>query len=170
MKNIKAMPAGRQGFSLFEMLIVIFIFGILGALSTQIIMLSLRSSAKSESLVKVREDLNYTLSVMEREIRGASSITCPDTNTLNYTNSLGLPGSFVCLTSDNTTYYVASGSAQVRMTGTDVSMSTCSFECDEGSANSPPSVTINLQAKNTNKSGVETANMSVETQIYLRNY
>jgi prepilin-type N-terminal cleavage/methylation domain-containing protein len=158
----------HRGFSLFEMLIVIFIFGVLGALTTQIIMLSLKSSAKSESLVKVREDLNSTLAIMEREIRGASSVTCdPDTGVINYTNAQGHPGSFACSQLDDN-YFVASASA--RVTGSNVVITRCSFICNLSTSGGPPSVSIEMVAHNNNKSGVEAANISVSTQIYLRNY
>jgi len=161
----------QLGFSLFEMLIVIFIFGVLGALTTQIIMLSLRSSAKSESLVKVREDLNSTLAVMEREVRGASSVTCdPDTGVVNYINAQGHPGSFACTSQAQPadTFFVASASA--RITGSDVVITDCNFTCNTSSSGGPPSVSIELVGHNNNKSGVEVASMSVSTQIYLRNY
>lgn len=157
---------------MFEMLIVIFIFGLLGALTTQIIMLSLRGANKSESLVKVREDLNSTLAVMEREIRSASSITCSqDSNNntvVSYNNALGLPGSFTCVSQGDSNFYVASVSA--RMTGSDIQITDCEFTCDTNASGGTPSLTIDLSAKNTNKTGVESANMSVSTQIYLRNY
>lgn len=155
------------GFSLFEMLVVIMIFGILGTLTTQIIMLSLRSANKSESLVKVREDLNNTLAVMEREIRGASKIISCDDNVVSYTNSQNNPGSFSCLGVDGD-WYVAKGTD--RMTGNDIKVTACSISCTTGSSDGPPSVTVNLTAHNTNKSGIESANMDTSTQIYLRNY
>ena len=160
--NEKSLPAGGQGFSLVEMLVVICIFGILGIITTQIITLSVRSSGKSESIVKVREDLNHVMGVMERELRNASDVNCSeDSHTINYLNAANSWASFSCAGSAGN-MYVASASAQI--TGNDINITNCSFACN------PPLVTINLTAQNTNKTGVEAATVDISTQIDLRNY
>jgi len=157
------MKKNTKGFSLFEMLMVTLILGILGAVTTQIIFLALKSSTKSESTVFVRENLNYAMSIMERELRNASSISCTSESRIDYKNFLGLDSSFSC-----TETQIASNSAQ--MTGDNISITGCNFLCDQAVAGRPAAVTIHLSAKNTNKSGADASAADISTKIYLRNY
>ena len=69
----------QKGMSLLEILVVVAIFSILGVIVTRSVLLTLRGSKKSESQVKVRENVNYALAVIERQLRNADSIvTCPN--------------------------------------------------------------------------------------------
>jgi len=154
----------KRGFSLIEMLIVVLIFGILGVITTQIITLSVRTAGKSESTVKVREDLNHVIGVMERELRNASNVNCSDDHhTINYLNAANSWVSFSCAGSADSMYVASASAAQI--TGTDTSITICNFSCPTDS-----SVTIELQANNAAKSGVESAVVDISTQINLRNY
>lgn len=163
----------KRGISLIEILIVITIFAVLGILATRGILLTLRGTRKSESVGKVRENISYSLAVIERQIRNAGSVSpCPNTNplVLNYIDANGTPTSFSCVNVGPTGGYIASGSA--RLTSSDISLTSCSFSCistPTGSA-TLPSVTINVTAQNSGALGVETAQVSATTTIYLRTY
>jgi len=129
---------------------VVSIFAILGILITQSIILSVSGSKKSESLVKVRESLNYSLSVMERQIRNADSIpSCPnlDMTYLAYTDQNGNPSYFQCLLNPSGIGTIASGSAT--LTGSDINVIGCSLTCMPGQGTNPPIVTISIEAKDT---------------------
>ncbi|HKC04336.1 MAG TPA: type II secretion system protein, partial [Patescibacteria group bacterium] len=92
----------ESGLSLLEILVVVSIFAFLGILITRSIILTVAGSRKSESLVKVRESLNYSLSVIERQLRNANSIpNCPnlDSTYLAYNDQNGNPTSFSCASS-----------------------------------------------------------------------
>jgi len=69
----------NSGLSLIEILIVITIFAVIGILSTRSVFLTLRGAKKSDSLVRVRENVNNALSVIERQIRNSEKVTCPST-------------------------------------------------------------------------------------------
>lgn len=159
MKNLKF----KKGISLIEILVVIMIFAILGILISRVILVTLRGSGKSDSLVKVRENLSYSLAVIEREIRNAETITCPSSTQVNYTNSRGTSTYFSCSGSR-----VASGSAW--LTSDEVSITACSFTCTAASGHVPPSVTISLEAKDATITGVVAAQATVTTKIFLRTY
>jgi prepilin-type N-terminal cleavage/methylation domain-containing protein len=168
------------GFSLVEMLVVIFIFSILGVVTTQSLALSLRGSQKSESVGLVKENLEYTVSTMERLLRNARSINVTDCNTnsdrLDYVDEYGIAAYFEC---SNTEAAIASGSATTSTTMTSNQVEIlCSgagyspFSCQEpADPNSPSTVTIELRGRDANLgSGVEGADVTVNTKVLLRTY
>lgn len=158
-----------NGFSLVEILIVISIFGIIGVLATRSVFMTLRGAKKSESLVRVRENVNYSLAVIERQLRNAESITCPNPSTdlLNYVSLEGTNTSFSCAIAA-TTGHIASGSA--RLTADDIQVTDCSFTCTQSDLNNPPSVKISVSAVDTVTTGIEKGSVSSQTEIVLRNY
>jgi len=161
----------QKGQSLLEILVVISIFAILGILITQSVILSVSGSKKSESLVRVRESLNYSLSVMERQIRNADSIPdCPnlDTTYLAYTDQDGNSTYFQCLLNPNAIGTIASGSAS--LTGSDVNVTGCSLACTPGQGSNPSTVTISLEAKDSQSTGAQNSAVTLTSQINLRNY
>ncbi|MCX7928282.1 MAG: type II secretion system GspH family protein [Patescibacteria group bacterium] len=176
MKRIKF----TQGFSLVEMIIVISVFSILAVVVTQSLTLSLRGAQKGRAVGSVRENLEFAISVMERQLRNAKSLNCAESNhnTLVYVDSYGNNARFACVTQGVQTY-IASGSASLtRLTNSSVNVVNCNdtstteriFSCTQGSG-SPDSVIIKIRASDA--SGVGQAEGSSETfttQISLRNY
>lgn len=160
----------NKGLSLLEILVVMGIFAILGVLATGVITLSLQGSRKGGSMVKVRENVNYAVAIMERQLRNAETITdCTTTGTtsLSYTDATGIPTFFECKDLA-TNGYVASGSA--RLTNNDVKVTSCSFSCP-GSVSIPPQVEINITATDPNAATAkESATVSITTMIDLRTY
>ncbi len=163
-KNIK-------GFSLIEILVVITIFAVLGIIVTSSIVLTLQGTKKSESLIKVRENLNYSLAVIERNIRNANSIpVCPeeDSSAINYLDQYGQATSFSCANTGQEDSYIASGSS--RLTTDAIKLIGCSFVCTPSDSSTPPFVTIDLIVEDASASGSQKAEVTASTQIYLRNY
>lgn len=157
-----------KGFSLVEILVVITIFAVIGILSTRSLFLTLRGAKKSDSLVRVRENVNLALSVIERQIRNSESVDCLSSTPeqLVYTALEGVDTSFSCTTGFDK--YIASGSA--RLTSEDISVTSCSFTCSQTDVNTPPSVKINITAEDNTSSSVEKGSITTETQIVARNY
>lgn len=156
--------------SLLEILVVVTIFAFLGILITRSIILTVAGSRKSESLVKVRESLNYSLSVIERQLRNADAIpNCPniDTTYLGYNDQNGNPTSFSCI-SDAGVGAIASGSAS--LSSSEINIVACSIVCSPGEGVNPSKVTISLEAKDAHAVGTENATVTLTTQITLRNY
>ena len=171
----------QKGFSLIEMLVVITVFAILGVLISQIIFLTIRSTNKNEAAIKTRENLNYAIAVMERNIRYAKSIvtpTCDGSSSLAisyvdiYSNAVG--------TFDCSSGLIASSSAingvqgeVVPITNSDIVV-TCNFSCSTAGINQSPSVEINVSGVTALKDGnklqsAEISRATVQTRIYLRN-
>lgn len=164
MKNL------QKGLSLIEILVVITIFAILGIIVSSSLILTIQGTKKSESIIKVRENLNYSLSVVERNLRNASMVLeCPnsDTNIITYTDQYGISSSFSCVnTGSATNSYIASGSA--RLTSDAVKIVSCSIVCARDLYN-PPYVTVSVTGQDVDYSGTEGSSVTVESKIYLRN-
>ena len=168
----------RKGLSLIEVLVVITIFSVLGVLVTQSVVLTLVGSRKSESIIHARENLDYALNIIERQIRNASYVysdasytaPCPnsgDTSSIYYKDQNGKESSFSCVYMGSDSY-VASGSA--RLTSGSVRVTDCSFTCTAGATGAPDFVTIELSLAEDSASGAQGANVSASTQIRLRTY
>jgi prepilin-type N-terminal cleavage/methylation domain-containing protein len=160
----------EAGMSLIEILIVVAIFAVLGVITTNSLLLTLRGARKSESVQKVRENLNYSLTVIERQLRGALSVnSCPFSNqqTITYKDLNNVQTTLSC-SSVGVNGYIASGSA--RLTADDISITTCSFTCTQNDQNSPPVISVSLQGKSKGITGAEAATVNAQTEITLRNY
>ncbi len=155
--------------SLVEILVVITIFAVLGILITQSVILTLQGSQKSESIVRARENLDYSLNIIERQLRNADSvISCPDPYTINYLDQSGVSTSFSCQQMGSNDSYIASGSA--RLTTDTVKITGCTFTCTPATMTNPALVKVDLIVQEDFKSGAQSASISASTQIYLRNY
>lgn len=153
----------NKGISLLEILVVITVFSILAILATIAILSTLRGSRKSEALIRVRENVDYSLAVMERNIRNAESfVNCgSETKAISYLDENGRSSSFSCGAD-----YIASGSA--RLTSEEVEVFSCTFTCDDSTA--PPSVEISVGARDASATGIEGAQVTANTKIFLRTY
>jgi len=179
---IKSFTTFSAGMTLLEVMVVVTIFAVLGILITGSITLTLQGAKKSESIVRTRENLDYSLSVMERQIRGASNITSPCTippaisvpgTEIGYSDQNGMPSSFYCINTGSNDSYIASGSSiltAARLTNNTVKIVSCAFTCTSSSGSSAPVVAIDLTMQDALSAGIQTASVSASTQIYLRNY
>lgn len=162
----------QKGMSFIEILVVIGIFGILGVLTTRAVILTLAGGKKTETLIKIRENINYSFSVIERQLRNADSITdCTNTNTLaiNYLDRNGVATSFSCANlGAGTVGYIASGAAQ--LTGSTIDITSCSFNCQVGTGGNPSSVKINITAQDSTATGISNSIVTSSTSVSLRNY
>lgn len=186
MKNIKSKTINKKdmkqnkymlGVSLAEILIVVTIFAALGLVVTSSLILTIRGTKKSESLVKVRENINYSLSVIERNLRNANSVTVCATSestdpnefkSITYLDQHGNFSTFSCINTGEDNSYIASGSARLSSEG--VKITSCSFSCIEPEdTTKSPFVTVEISAADRDSSGILTASVSAETKIQLRN-
>lgn len=157
----------KNGFTLLEMLVVLAVFSILAIISSQTVIITLQGSKKSESLGKVKENLDYAIATMERQIRNATNVSCPSTTRIDYKDQNGISTYFSC--SDvGSAGYIASGSA--RLTSTDVTISSCAITCTQTDPKITPYVTLDITAKPQNVSGPSSSQVTSKTQIFLRTY
>jgi len=169
MKNDKT-TKNIQGFSLLEILVVITVFSILAIMTTQAVLMTLKGSKKSESLTKVRGNIDYSLAIIERNIRNADSIDeCPnpDTNIISYQDEDGLTTSFSCAEEDDIGYIA---SASGRLTSSEVDVTSCSFVCEEAVGETNPAITVSISAQDAVLSALEGGEITISTKIFLRTY
>ncbi|QQS39544.1 prepilin-type N-terminal cleavage/methylation domain-containing protein [Candidatus Woesebacteria bacterium] len=171
LKNQTITPTKIKGFSLVELLIVVTIFAILSVVGTQIVTVSLRSTTKSEEMSTVREDVDFVLNVINRQLRNAKSIDCTASNPiqLSYTNADGNPATIACVNSTN---------GEIRLDGTRINSANtlinCNFPtvpaifiCTPSIGTNPPAVQVALTARNSANS---TSVVSSVVNIVLRSY
>jgi len=161
------------GYSLIEILVVMTIFVVISIIATQTIAASLKSSNKSDSLNKVRNELSSAILLMERNLKNAQSIlpaSCVGAVALSidYSDQSGVLASYVCNLDDG---YIASVSAEtIRLTSQNVVIETCSFTCSLGTEGQTDSVQINLSGYEKGKTPSEGSLVTLQSKIILRNY
>ena len=171
-----------KGMTLLEVLVVITIFAVLGILVTESVALTLQGAKKSASIVRARENLDYSMAIIERQIRGAGSITSQCTTPpatpapaaeIDYTDQYGKLSSFFCVNTGGNDSYIASGSSLLtasRLTNDTVKIAGCLFTCITAPGSNPPEVDVDLAMQDASASGIQSASASASTRIYLRNY
>lgn len=167
------------GFTLMEMLIATSIVAMLSVVVVQLFLTTIRSNTKTELLKETKQSGNFVLSVIERMLRNAISITsvCDGTpqNSVTIVNPNRESTTFSCVESGGIVY-IASNTD--RMTSSNVSLgSSCDslspkiFTCDVSSLGLPSAVTISFQLKQKTSSGdtFETSASTFQTRVNLRN-
>ncbi len=161
-----------------EVLMAVGVFSLLAVLVTQTLAITLRSAKRSDSDSRVRTTLDYAISVMERQLRNANSITstCEGSGTtlakIDYIDAYGTVAYFECIDdSGDDEKYVSSGSGTLssRLTTPGVEILPCSFICTSNNK-TPDTIDINLTGKELKATGVEASQVTVQSKILLRNY
>jgi prepilin-type N-terminal cleavage/methylation domain-containing protein len=158
----------NSGFSLIETMIVLVVFATIALITSQALISTLSLSAKAKSTAKVRQEIDYALSIMERHLHNSSAlVNCPNTDKkkLQYQDALGATTTFSC-ESVNNDNFIASGSA--RLTSELISVTSCNLDCYPASGATPGYVKITLNAVEKTRSGKETGQIDVSTLIHLR--
>ena len=156
-----------QGFSLFEVLVVVTIFALLGFLVTQIISFSLRGTNKSQSSSKVRGNLDYAVSIIERQLRSAKSVTTCSGQLITYIDANDNPSTFSC-TANPEDGQIASGAAV--LTSDDVAVIGCNFECPAPISGTPQQIKIKVSAQAASADTLTNTVVTIESQVNLRSY
>lgn len=163
----------NQGFSLAEMLIVVFVFTTLGLILTRSLAITLRSSRKSEDVSTVKQEVEFVLSTMERLLRNAKGLDCGTSSDwiLNYLDEYGTETSFSCVGYNGNTY-IASGSSNVRLTSPNITIinNNCGIFSNCSDSSVPHSVDITISAKRLGAGGGESSQVTLKTKVLLRNY
>lgn len=156
-----------KGVSLIELLIVLGVFSVLAILAASGVFLSLKGSRKSEALGKVRENLDYSFAVIERQLRNAESVNCASETRVDYEDKHGNSVYFSC-ENVGTDGYISSASA--KLTGDEVAITACTFTCEPGVSGSLPAVTIDVVGKDKSRIGAEAGQVNLTTKVHLRTY
>ncbi len=161
----------KKGYTLIEILVVVVVFAVISLIATQTVILILRGTKKAESVSKVRQNLDYAMGSMERQLRSARSITSACNNSassqINFIDQSGNVNSFSCVGTNQTGSASSVASSSADLTSSDITISSCSFVCAPATSNSPPSVTLSVTGSDITRQG---ASVTVTTQVTLRSY
>ena len=171
MKIVNLQPKdANSGFSLIEMLIVMFLFAILAFIVTQSTLQTFRGTRKVDASSKVRDNLDFAASLVERNVRNAKSITsaCDSTShgTISFVTQAGAVGSYVC--SGGSNQYVTDGATSARITSSDVNLTTCSFTCTPNGAYNPPIIDFVFAGTAANVGASDTSFATISRRVILR--
>jgi prepilin-type N-terminal cleavage/methylation domain-containing protein len=163
----------KKGFTLMEMLVVIGVIGMIGVITSGSIITSIRGSKRTDSDTQVRQSVDYTIAVIERQLRNARSVTCDSPTQITYTDP-----DFRTTTFSRGVYrpagspidvgYIASGSATTKLTGAEVNVTSVTFTCTPAQGNISASVTVVVNAEDSQAQGIEKAEIIGRTTVYLR--
>lgn len=154
----------KDGFTLIELLVALVIFVVLAFFATQSLANILQTRTKAEATRAVRQEADYVISVMERRLREATSVTCVSPTQINYVDPDGVSSSFSCISSGGQDSYIASGSA--RLTTRDIAVSSCVLTCSGGSQ---VGINLGIRQSSSTTDPRETSSISVSSQVILRN-
>lgn len=146
---------------------VVALFAVLSVAVTQSLTRSLVTTRKSESVIAVRENLDYAASVMERSLRNATEIQACDANRIDYRDQEAVLKYFECLDLGGADGRIESD--QGRITSDAVSVTACNFSCNLGS-DTPAQVDINLSGQKAEVSTVDSSPVNISTTVFLRVY
>ncbi len=165
-----------KGFTLIELLVAMGILGIVGGMSSIILFTTLKSASKSDIMREVKQNGDYSLSVMERMIRNASMVTpCPGVaNALTVSNPDGQKTTFAkqnVAVGSITVSKIASNSGSF-LTNNNVSLvGDISFNCTKPvSAPAFVSISFTLSQAGTTTRVEEKATVYFHTSVSLRTY
>ena len=188
----------KFGFTVIELLVVSGIISLMTVVIAQVFFTTIRTNTKSEVLREVKQTGDRTLDTMTRMIQNASSIiinvsSCPEKgepsviiNELTLVNADGGNTTFTCDASSGIARIAsASGSLSTYLTGSTVTLLdtaktvSCSsgstgalqFSCTSlGSVPSLVQVNFTLRQKSESTSAFDSATMSFQTTVTIRNW
>jgi prepilin-type N-terminal cleavage/methylation domain-containing protein len=163
------MEMKKTGFTLVEIMIVVGILGIIAVVGSGTFFSILRGSTKTKTLQLVKQNGDYAVSVMERMIRNAKSVSGGGSS-ITITNPDGETTDFSCSGSPAT---IASNSASLMSSEVKVNDCTNIFTVTPGEAGIRPAVVkinFSLSQAGTPSRPEEQTSVNFQTTITLRNY
>lgn len=160
----------NKGFTLFETILVLSIFSLIGVMITSIMASSIKSVKKSQNLIKVKSATTRIVDIIERQIRSSKHAVCEvDYSKISFTDEYGNNTYFEY---DDTTYNLASGAATpyspVNLNPDDITVTSASFICGTDPETGLIVVDFSISAQ-VGIDAVESATAEFSTKITPRN-
>jgi prepilin-type N-terminal cleavage/methylation domain-containing protein len=159
------MRKNKYGFSLIEILVVMSVFAIIGVVASQAVLTTLRGARRADSESVVRQNIDYVFSIMERQLRNATRVTCPNPQPtrIDFVDPDGT-AQYFALTGN----YVSFSNNASRLTSSDVVITALNITCDVGVGSGTDKVNISLTGQDAYASGAEQASITNSISVSLR--
>lgn len=170
------------GFTLVELLAVVFIFVTIASLVTGILVTTLRGNNKTNAINIVQSNGDYAINQMTKAIRGATTLLSPlscgpvasptSTSSVQLAFPDGSIATYSCKDSNDNFSITSNSAALIDTSG--LAVTQCNFTCGQDSSSSYPIIGIDffLQPKNTNNFVDFKASSSAvefQTSVVIRN-
>lgn len=187
----------ESGFTLIEMLVVIFVLSTIGVLVGAIITSALRGTNKTNTITTVRQNGFYTIAQMTKMIQNARKLDSPSCvpppspapvpsyQAITITSADGGQTTFACCSPGDSlgNGTISSGSGAIDLTtacGTlkrplldtnSTKLDSCTFTCTQANAADPPIIGISftLSQKSTTSFFEQSASIPFQTSVVMRN-
>jgi len=172
--NTDNREVNRKGFTLIEILTVIGILGVIGAITTGVITITLRGTKKSDLMEVARQESDTALTQMVKTIRYAQSLDSP-TSCMPSPQTVSSIQVSAVGTHVQTTYTCGAGSIQsngISLFNTNaVTVNSCSFVCTQPTLNDPSTITIKYTLSQASGGNFAESSFSLpfETSVTMRN-
>lgn len=186
MKKINITKSLQRGFTLIEILTSITVLVAVGAIMTGVISSVLRGANKTSNIEVIRENGNYAISQISKNIQFAKVFDGFSTDNTSYVTSCVNPTNpteyeyvKVTLHDDSQVMYRCESNGRFTTNGTSVvntasvSFSSCSITCTQKKSSDVPIVGINFELEPLNSSVLvenSTPPIPFETSVTVRNY
>lgn len=154
----------KKGFSLIEVLVVLSVFALIAVIANQVLFPIFRGGGKTGAAIIVKQNGNYAVSVIQRELYSARQVSSCTLNEVQYTSADGQSVLLSCTHSGG----ISLGSSR-SLTSTEVEVESCRITCLPPS---PPYKEVIIDF-NLGKSGAtraeEKASFPFRARVTLRN-
>ena len=172
----------EEGFTIVELLAVVFVFVIIGSLIVAILGATLRGNNKTNALNLVQSNGDYAITEIAKSVRNATTLLSPfpcgpvDIPTATSAVQLAFPDgtitTYSCMDTNGNPSITSNSAALIDTTS--VSVAQCSFTCGQDTQSSYPIIGIDffLQAKNANtfvETKASASAIEFQTSVVIRN-
>lgn len=159
----------KKGFSLIEVLVVLSIFVLIAIIANQLLFPVFRGSEKTGAAIIVKQNGNYAISVIQRELYNSKGVFDCAANRVTYFDADGELTSISCSIGSGSKIFLASRSGARDLTSSEVEVESCTITCPPPS---PPYKQVGIEFTLKKAGAVrveEKASFDFRTSVTLRN-
>ena len=161
----------KKGFSLIEVLVVLSIFVLIAIIANQLLFPVFRGSEKTGAAIIVKQNGNYAISVIQRELYNSKGVSGCTGEIISYLNADNQPTSISCPTGTGGKISLTPSSGVARdLTSNEVQVQSCTVECLPLPPQEIRQVIVNFTLEKAGAARTEEkASFNFQTSVTLRN-
>ncbi len=166
----------KSGFTLIELLVSVGLLGFIMLASTSLFFTALNSKKKLESSILIKQSGTYAMQIMSRLFRNATGVTSSCVSSMSSISISSPDGGTTTFSCSSASCPSAVGSDRIAsnsacLTANNLTLSGCSFDCDNTLAGKPPTVTVKFTlTKGTAADMIGYASQAFRTTTSIRKY